>query len=92
MSYPLRFPLSGMVGALGFPLSIRIDVGFDKKAQVFVASSPDVTGLVAEAKTMDELRAEAFSLIPELLELNRGVRIVTGNEVRLKEELRLCPA
>lgn len=92
MVYPLRFPLSGMVGALGLPLSIRIDVGFDKEAQVFVASSPDVPGLVAEAKTMDELRAEAFSLIPELLELNSGIRIVKGNEIRLKEELHLCPA
>lgn len=90
--YPLRFPLSRAVGALGIPLSIKIEVGFDKEAQVFIASSPDVPGLVAEAESLDALRAEMLTLVPELLEANCGMRIARHQDVVVKEQMHLCAA
>ncbi|POA97794.1 hypothetical protein C2134_14115 [Chromobacterium sinusclupearum] len=42
----------------------------DAEAGVWVASSKDVRGLVAEASTREELVAKLKVRIPELLELN----------------------
>jgi predicted RNase H-like HicB family nuclease len=57
---------------------------WDPEAGVFVATSDDVPGLVAEAATPTELDAKLQVLIPELLELN-GPTVqfggVTPNEV-----------
>ena len=49
---------------------IIVEAFWDAEAGVFVATSNDVPGLVAEAATADELRAKLETLIPELLELN----------------------
>ena len=43
---------------------------WDGEAGVWVASSKDVRGLVAEASTREELVAMLKARIPELLELN----------------------
>lgn len=87
--YPLRFPFSGVLGSWGIPLSIVIKCAYDKEAKVFVATSPDVPGLMVEASSIDELRTETFSLIPELLELNLGIHLSKHQDVRLKEQLHL---
>ena len=43
---------------------------WDPEAEVWVAESDDVIGLVAEAATIEALIAKLRVLIPELLELN----------------------
>lgn len=43
---------------------------WDDEASVWVATSEDVPGLVAEAATMEELIGKLKVMIPELLELN----------------------
>ncbi len=43
---------------------------WDAKAAVWVATSDDVPGLVAEAATFEGLVDDLRALIPELLELN----------------------
>lgn len=43
---------------------------WDAEAQVWVATSEDVPGLVAEAGTLEALLDDLRALIPELLELN----------------------
>jgi predicted RNase H-like HicB family nuclease len=43
---------------------------WDEDAQVWVATSDDVPGLVAEADTGESLLIKLRSLIPELLEAN----------------------
>ncbi len=46
---------------------------FDNEAEVWVATSDDVPGLVTEAETMELLVKRLQTLIPELMELNCGL-------------------
>jgi len=45
---------------------------FDAEAQVWVAESEDVPGLITEADTVEQLIAKLRVMIPELLEENDG--------------------
>ena len=49
---------------------IVIDSTWDPEANVWVATSEDVPGLVLEAETLDGIIEEARSIVPELLRLN----------------------
>ena len=62
--------------------SVRAE--WDPDAQVWVAESDDVPGLVTEADTIEELIGRLQVLIPELLELN-GV----GEELPIELVARL---
>ena len=43
---------------------------WDEEAKVWVATSPDIIGLVLESESLDVLMQRAKDAIPELLELN----------------------
>ena len=58
------------------PYFIRAE--WDEEAEVWVATSDDVPGLVTEADTQEQLIAKLKTLIPELLVANG---IDTGAEV-----------
>ncbi len=49
---------------------IKVEVIYDKEEMVYVATSNDISGLVAEASTFDLLREKLFYLIPELIQMN----------------------
>lgn len=49
---------------------IKVEIIHDDEANVYIATSPDLTGLVVEAETLDELEKEVRGLVPELLTLN----------------------
>jgi len=51
-------------------VSIVVNATWDAEAKVWVATSDDVLGLVAEAPTTETLIKKLQILIPELLELN----------------------
>lgn len=68
--YPLNWPFSAFLASLGVPLLIKVIVLFDSEAGVYVATSPSVRGLVIEASTLDEIRAEVEIALPEILTLN----------------------
>ncbi|HET8700532.1 MAG TPA: DUF1902 domain-containing protein [Nitrococcus sp.] len=57
---------------------IRIKAVWDPEAEVWVAESEDVPGLVTEADTIEALTDKLRVLIPELLEAN-GITPVTDN-------------
>ena len=44
---------------------------WDEEAKVWVATSEDVPGLIAEVEAAEALDAKLRMLVPELLELNR---------------------
>ena len=50
---------------------ITMDIFFDSDAQVYIATSKDVPGLVVEAETVEGVLEEADYCVPELLELNK---------------------
>jgi predicted RNase H-like HicB family nuclease len=66
--YRIGYPFWRTLSNLGVPLTLRVNVLHDKEADVFVATSDDLQGLVCEAETLDELVKEINSTIDELLE------------------------
>ncbi|BCG63995.1 MAG: antitoxin [Methyloprofundus sp.] len=70
MNYPISYPLAKFFSALGAKLIIRIDFIHDKEADVFVATSRDIQGLVIEAASYAELQNEIKETIATLAELN----------------------
>jgi hypothetical protein len=50
---------------------LRISGRRDPEAEVWIATSPDVRGLVLEAETWPKILHEAELVIPELLEVSR---------------------
>ena len=52
---------------------LEIRAVWDDEANVWVADSDDVPGLIAEAATLESLMAKLEALIPELMELNCGI-------------------
>ena len=50
------------------PLIITAD--WDEEADVWVATSEDIIGLVAEAETLEALREKLADLVPELIAEN----------------------
>ncbi len=43
---------------------------YDEEAEVWIATSPDVRGLVLESESLDNLMKRVKDAVPELLELN----------------------
>ncbi|SCX92014.1 protein of unknown function [Nitrosospira sp. Nl5] len=66
--YRIGFPFWRTLGSAGVTLKLRVDVLHDKEANVFVATSNDLRGLVCEAETLDELVKEVTSSVGELLD------------------------
>ena len=66
--YRVGNPFWRFLAKLGMPLIVRVDVLFDQEAGVYVATSPDLRGLVAEAKTKDELISAVYDCVDLLLE------------------------
>jgi hypothetical protein len=52
----------------------HMDATWDPDAQVWTATSSDVPGLVVESDTLEELVKEAKAIVPDLLELNCGIK------------------
>lgn len=67
--YRVGYPFWKAVARRGFPVSLRVQIRRDEEAGVYFARSPDLDGLVVEAKSLDELRTEALSAADALLEL-----------------------
>ncbi|MEN9867902.1 MAG: hypothetical protein RL748_3492 [Pseudomonadota bacterium] len=65
--YRIGFPFWKQVARLGMSLKMRINVMRDREADVLVATSDDLPGLVCEVATMDELLLEVYGATHELL-------------------------
>ncbi len=86
--YRIGYPFWKFIARCGVPLKLRIDVLRDKEAGVFVATSNDLRGLVAEAATMDELIIEVNAVLETLLTEHLHAQPVSLPTA----DLRLCPA
>ncbi len=52
---------------------LEIRAEWDDEGQVWIATSDDIPGLVTEAPTIEDLVERLRVIIPELMELNRGI-------------------
>ena len=69
MSYRAGLPGWKWAARAGAPISLRVNVLKDNEAGVYVATSPDLHGLVVEAETLEALRSEIHGAASRLLEL-----------------------
>ncbi len=75
---------------------ICISASWDPEAQVWVAVSDDVPGLVAEASSLQKLISKLQVLVPESCELNNHLMKAPSDKIsisadykRFEEELRV---
>ena len=69
--YRLGWPFATFFAQMGVSLLIKVEIIHDKEVSVYIATSPDLKGLVVEAETLDELEKEVWDLVPELLTLDK---------------------
>jgi hypothetical protein len=86
--YRIGLPFWKQAARLGVPLKLRIDVIRDDEANVFVASSDDLVGLICEAPSMDELVVEVNHAMVDLL----SVHFASKKVARPVADLRICAA
>ena len=80
--YRLGWPGATFLAKMGLSLLIKVEIIHDKLANVYVATSPDLKGLIVEAETLDELEKEVWDLVPELLTLDMPtLRVKTATHV-----------
>lgn len=54
---------------MGMPVRLRVNISYDREANVYWAESPDLDGLMVEGHTLDEIKDEALAAAAALLEL-----------------------
>lgn len=67
--YRVGFPGWKLAAKYGIPVKLRVNITQDLEANVYVAQSPDLDGLIVEAHTLDEVKDEALAAAGILLEL-----------------------
>lgn len=67
--YRVGLPGWKLASKLGVSVRLRVNIRQDLEANVYVAESPDLDGLIVEAHTLDEIKDEALSAAGALLEL-----------------------
>lgn len=67
--YRVGLPGWKLASKLGVPVRLRVNIRQDLEANVYVADSPDLEGLIVEAHTLDEIKEEALSAAGVLLSL-----------------------
>lgn len=79
MHYRYGWPFGRLARKIGIPMLIRVEVIRDEEASVYVATSPDVLGLVVEASSIEDVINEVRVLIPEFFDddCDRGSRAIT---------------
>lgn len=92
MHYRAGLPGWRWVARAGLTIQVRVEVLRDSEADVFVARSPDLDGLIVEAKTLDELRTEVMNAAAELLDLAmKGQHARARTDIHVSDSL-LCAA
>ena len=64
--YPIEYPLWSLLARFGRRLTIRMDVLYDADVGAYVATSKNLRGLICEAGTMEELKAEVDRVVRDL--------------------------
>jgi predicted RNase H-like HicB family nuclease len=66
--YRVGFPGWKLAARFNVPLLFRLDVVHDEGAKVYVATSPDLKGLVVEADTLEALVKEVQGCVDLLMQ------------------------
>lgn len=67
--YRVGFPFWKVLARMGMPMRLRVDISHDPEANVYLAQSPDLDGLIVEGRTLEDLKNEALLAASILLKL-----------------------
>lgn len=67
--YRVGLPGWKVAARMGVPVRLRVNITQDLEANVYVAESPDLDGLIVEGHTLDDIKREALAAASVLLEL-----------------------
>lgn len=87
--YRIGYPFWRFLAKRGVTLKVRINVMHDEEAGVFVATSPDLRGLVCEAHTFEQLVIEVKHGVNDLVICQLRTDTVPKCPIA---DLRLCAA
>lgn len=73
--YRVGLPGWKLAAKFGVPVRLRVNITQDLEANVYVAESPDLDGLIVEAHTLDEIKTEALAAAGVLLELALSAKV-----------------
>lgn len=90
MQYPINYPFAQFFQRLGFTLIVRIDVIFDAEANVYVATSKDISGLVLEAETFKVLESEVQEAIINLTQFDRKTIVRTEADLIYRNHIAIA--
>ena len=65
-----------------------INANWDSEAQVWIALSDDVPGLVAEASSLQKLISKLQVLVPELCELNSHLMKTPSDKISISADYK----
>ena len=65
--YRVGLPGWKLAAKLGVPVRLRVNITQDLEANVYVAESPGLDGLIVEGHTLDDIKAEALAAAGTLL-------------------------
>lgn len=66
--YPAFFPGWKLLARLGMPILFRLQVRHDLEAGVYIATSPDLAGLVVESPSVEALIPSVYDCVDMLME------------------------
>lgn len=67
--YRVGLPGWRFAARMGVPVRLRVHITQDLEANVYVAESPDLDGLIVEGHTLDDIKREALAAAATLLEM-----------------------
>ena len=67
--YWFEYPLWALLARFGRRLTVRMDVLYDDEVNVYVGIGKNLRGLVVEADTLEELKAETEKVLRDLVAL-----------------------
>lgn len=73
--YMAGWPFWTVFARRGARILFRVRIEHDSEASVYIASSPDLKGLVVEAETLDELKREAEDCIAMLMDEHVSAKV-----------------
>lgn len=86
MLYRIGFPGWRLAARLGITLTLKVELEYDAEANVFIATSPDLKGLIVEAETFEELLQEIKFCANDLLEVAFQRNIEVKPNIQVSEE------
>ena len=73
--YRVGLPGWKLAAKLGVPVRLRVNITQDLEANVYIAESPDLDGLIVEGHTLDEIKDEALMAAGTLLEMELRTKV-----------------